>query len=549
MLKRLLIIAITLYAFVANAQTVQQSGPVTVGHIPSWATTGVIQDGGSASIPRVNAIGMYGTGTPLCISSVNVPGILTGQYSQLCLGFLSGSGVLSVTGYGGVTPPSFNIIVNGNTLPIGPTGNLPLFTATTQGEVGASGGGTSSFLRADGSWATPAGGGNVTGPSSAVSGHFVNFNGVTGTIIKDSGFTPANVSDTIVPIAHGSFTSGDCVKFNDTAGTVADSGLTCGNAPFIFPPQGRLTLTTATPVMTADVTNTATVYYDTYIGNQVPIYGGSVWSYFTVTADEISLGLDSNTGHTNYHASGNLYDIFVANNSGITLCTGPAWSTTTARGTGASTTQLARLSGVLTNAVSMTCRFGNVSGNTFTCGVNQCTYLGTMLATANGQTGMQFAPSGASGGPNTVLALWNAYNRVKIESNEQDSAANWNASSNATWVQVDNSTSNKIRYVDGLAQSPVFAQYVDAATTSSTHGYIGVERNWAGGGAAPSGTIGVPPQSTSSGTAVAANNWSPSLGLNSVVALEWGTSSSTLFFGNNFLSGSQAMELFVSLEM
>ena len=33
------------------------------------------------------------------------------------------------------------------------------FTNTTEGVVPASGGGTSNFLRADGTWATPAGGG------------------------------------------------------------------------------------------------------------------------------------------------------------------------------------------------------------------------------------------------------------------------------------------------------------------------------------------------------------------------------------------------------
>ena len=33
------------------------------------------------------------------------------------------------------------------------------FTVTTEGVVPASGGGTTNFLRADGTWATPAGGG------------------------------------------------------------------------------------------------------------------------------------------------------------------------------------------------------------------------------------------------------------------------------------------------------------------------------------------------------------------------------------------------------
>ena len=48
-------------------------------------------------------------------------------------------------------------------------------------------GGTTTFLRADGAYATPSGSGNVTGPGSAVSGNIATFNGVTGTILQDGG--------------------------------------------------------------------------------------------------------------------------------------------------------------------------------------------------------------------------------------------------------------------------------------------------------------------------------------------------------------------------
>ena len=45
---------------------------------------------------------------------------------------------------------------------------LPLFTATTNGIVAASGGGTVDFLRADGTWAAPTGGGSGTVTSVAM---------------------------------------------------------------------------------------------------------------------------------------------------------------------------------------------------------------------------------------------------------------------------------------------------------------------------------------------------------------------------------------------
>ena len=83
-----------------------------------------------------------------------------------------------------------------------------------------------------------------------------------------------------------------------------------------------------------------------------------------------------------------IYDVFVGlNASVVTLCTGPAWSNsgagTSSRGTGAGTTQLATYMGMLTNAVSMTCRYNNTT--TFTCAINQCTYTGSFMT--NGSTG------------------------------------------------------------------------------------------------------------------------------------------------------------------
>lgn len=45
---------------------------------------------------------------------------------------------------------------------------VTIFTPTTSGTVPASGGGTTTFLRADGTWSTPAGGGGA-GTSTGLS--------------------------------------------------------------------------------------------------------------------------------------------------------------------------------------------------------------------------------------------------------------------------------------------------------------------------------------------------------------------------------------------
>lgn len=65
-------------------------------------------------------------------------------------------------------------------------------TNLTAGTVAAARLGTgtassSTFLRGDGAWVTPAGAGDVVGPVSSVNNRIVTFNGTTGKIIKDSG--------------------------------------------------------------------------------------------------------------------------------------------------------------------------------------------------------------------------------------------------------------------------------------------------------------------------------------------------------------------------
>ena len=101
-----------------------------------------------------------------------------------------------------------------------------------------------------------------------------------------------------------------------------------------------------------------------------------------------------------------------------------------------------------------------------------------MYATADGQTGMNFRPAAASSGTNNILGLYNAYNMIRTTAISIDNKAGWTYATN-TWQSADASTSNRITWVDGLAQSFVDAYYaIDMYTSSgSANGSIGINFN------------------------------------------------------------------------
>ena len=188
-----------------------------------------------------------------------------------------------------------------------------------------------------------------------------------------------------------------------------------------------------------------------------------------ITADEVSLVLDA----TN-HLSTKLYDIFAIKSAGaIKLVTGPAWTNSTTR-----SSALAIKGGVWTNNASLTHAYNN---STDFGAIAQFfgTYLGTFYATANGQTGMAFNPSAASGGSNPILGLYNGYNRVPISSVCNDFNASWSLTSD-TWAMLDSGATgsganNRVSWVDGLAQSPAAAAVVTTTSSSgSSQGSFGI---------------------------------------------------------------------------
>jgi len=218
----------------------------------------------------------------------------------------------------------------------------------------------------------------------------------------------------------------------------------------ILEPGGRLTLTSAAPVMTADVTAAATIYYALYKHNFVPLWNGTTWGLHQIA--ELSLALTSNSGHTGYQQNGKNFDLFIYNDGGtIRLCTGPAWTNDTTRADA-----IARKDGRWTNNASIVLRFGNASGNTVTAAANRALYVGTMRASADGQTEWTPNPAAAAGGSNNKLYLWNCYHRLRVVAVERDSTDTWSYTT-ASYAVLNSNNNNRISFINGLAEGWIYA--------------------------------------------------------------------------------------------
>jgi hypothetical protein len=181
-------------------------------------------------------------------------------------------------------------------------------------------------------------------------------------------------------------------------------------------------------------------------------------------------------------------------------------------------------------------------------------YLGSVYMTANGQTSMQLKPSASAGGTNNILGLWNAYNRVRVTAYSRDSTSSWTYGT-ASWRAADNSTRNRISFLDGLQQSHSTGSYsVMGTTTVSTVGaYIGLDMDssTAAPGITSQGASAV--SQTSSSQPVVTETFYPALGLHYIQAVEYASSATGMsnccaqFFGLN--ASQQLMALTVSLDM
>lgn len=232
-------------------------------------------------------------------------------------------------------------------------------------------------------------------------------------------------------------TSGTVVAGANTF-TVGTGASTFGGtmaAKGVFQAGGRITLTTAVPVTTADVTGATTVYYSPYATNYITLYDGTNW--VTTTFSEVSQATTDNTKSPAAVAASKVYDIFVWSDSGTIRATrGPAWSSDTSRGTGAGTSELELFEGRYMNKVSIT------NGPAARRGV----YVGSIGSDASSQINDSAAKRD----------VWNNFNRVLRHMRVLESTDSWTYNT-ATTRQARATATNQLEVVHGLDEDAVWA--------------------------------------------------------------------------------------------
>ena len=231
------------------------------------------------------------------------------------------------------------------------------------------------------------------------------------------------------------------------------------SAPTLPTPQvgGRLTLQSGVPVMYNAVSGGATVYFTPDLGFIVPAWNGS--TFVSLQFTELSQALSDATKSPAAAAASSLYDMFVWLDGATLRCTrGPAWTSTTSRGTGAGTSELRRTQGLLVNNVTIT--NGPLAGN----GV----YVGTIATNGSALVDWVPSPAAASGGAYCALNVWNAFNRRDVVASVQD---NVGYTLTATGFRAAHgSTNNRVNFVSGLAEDAIAINYNSTTSTVTTGG-------------------------------------------------------------------------------
>ena len=327
-----------------------------------------------------------------------------------------------------------------------------------------------------------------------------------------------SAADTIAKLAVGA---------NGTT-LIADSAQATGTKWAAFPPLepgGRLTLTTGVPVTTADVSGATTVYYTPYKHNGVVFYDGTWWIPSTFV--ELSQATSDATKSPAAVANDSNYDVFVWDDAGTLRATrGPAWTSDTARGAGAGTTELELFEGRLVNKNAIT------NGPAARRGL----YVGSIRSDGSAQI-------------NDTLAkrhVWNAHSRVVRPMKAVETTDSWTYTT-GTIRQANAAAANQLDFLVGLSEDAIIAQ-VQAGLSSNTANHGGQVGIGLDSTTVNSATIhggGLSAVANIATQAHASYRDFPGLGRHTLVWLEAGTNAgSTTWYGDvaagNFANAGQS---------
>jgi len=280
------------------------------------------------------------------------------------------------------------------------------------------------------------------------------------------------------------------------------------------PPQGRLTLQTAVPVMTTTQSAKTTIFYTPYVGNKVPIYDGTNMTMTTFA--ELSVATTDTTKSPAAIGASKVNDWFVWNDGGtIRIGHGPDWTSDTARSAG---TALVMVNGVYLNNASIT------NGPAASRG----TFVGTTRSNASSQLDWVYGGASVQG----FFGIWNCYNRCCVQSIAFQNTSSW-AYSSTTWRGANALNNTRTYFISGLAEDAfqgAYTQVVGSTAGNQAANGVGYDTS-----TAPSGVIGA------SNTATIATNTSwyatSALGLHFFEGIESSQLGSATYYGVSNYSG------------
>lgn len=397
---------------------------------------------GALTLATVNAnVGSFGSSTQCTAFTTNAKGLITAASQTTCTPAIAnitglGTGVSTALAVNVGSAGSF--VTNGGAL--GTPASATLTNATGLPLSGLNAQAAWSFVvnNTSGSAApTAVDIGSLTSKASPAATDLV--------IISDQAASGALKRATVSSISSG----GSVASVNGQTGAIT--------LPVL--PQGRLTLQTATPVMTTTQSAKTTIYYTAYQGNQVPIYDGTNFVSTPITGGEISVATTDTTKSPAAIGASKVNDWFVWNDSGtIRIGHGPDWTSDTARSAG---TALVMVNGILLNNASIT------NGPAASRG----TYVGTTRS--NGSSQLDWIYGGPSaGGTAGFFGVWNMYNRTMVGTTVIDTSAGWSMTS-TTPRSVNASNGNRVTFISGLAEESIFASYTNMFGSMNAGGGVG----------------------------------------------------------------------------